>query len=64
MNGYFRGVIHEFFKNFARPSFDLGSDDKIHEADELIKELEERKKALERRQKLLQIQGNPRGMHG
>lgn len=60
MNDYLRRV-KMWFTGFAKPKFDLGNDDKLHQADELHQELKEREQALERRLKLLEIQGTPRG---
>lgn len=56
-----REMLHTFITNFAKPRFDLGSDDKIVEADQTLHELQHRKQNIERRLKLLEIQGNPRG---
>ena len=52
-----RLMIKGFLSNFGKPSYDLGNDDKIHEADEHIRRLRD----LERRLKLLDIQSTPRG---
>lgn len=49
---------------FAKPDFDLGSESKIHEADQLSIELEQKQKELERRLRLLHIKGSPRSFDG
>lgn len=54
-------MLSAIFSNFGRPSFDLGNDAKIHEADDVVTELENKTRELERRLKLLEIQSKPRG---
>ena len=54
-------MLHKLVTNFGRPSFDLGSDYKIHEADEALEDIQKRRLELERRLRLLDIQSTPRG---
>ena len=52
-------------QNLGRPDYDLGNDDKIHEADEHLEQSMRKRKELEDRLRLLEIQGTPRGpLHG
>ena len=57
-------MFHRLVTSFAKPNFDLGNDNKIHEADRTVEELQERRRDLERRLRLLGIQGTPRGENG
>lgn len=61
MHKGFLQMFKDFVSNFGRPDYDLGSDDKIHEADENTKEIRSRREELERRLRLLDIQSTPRG---
>lgn len=64
MNDRIRKMLKHLL-NYARPDFDLGSDQKLNEADKACVEIQQRRKELERRLELLNIQGTPRGsFHG